>query len=470
MNEGFEAEGALDADPTQIPPEGSGRRNSAAAIGTDAAESHGIGLVVDGRYVLEARLGGGGMGVVYRARDQLMAAQNDPDPYVALKLIADSIKQYPEAPMALQRECKRAQKLAHPNVLKVFHFGSDSANYYLTMELLHGQSLETILREHPHGLPWNVASPLIEQLCSGLSYAHTEGLVHSDIKPSNIFVTTEGVLKILDFGIAAPLRRADGAAAETQFNPRQKGIYSPRYSSVEMHLGSDADPRDDVFSAGCVIYEMLAGRHPFGEETTVQAMERGLVPAPIKSASQTQNASLRGALEWRRDQRTISISNLRDGLQAQRRSAHSRGAVLAFGSLALTVGYAAFWLLRSPAVTPLTAPQVTSKPADPAQREGDAVSPPDHGTAVKTSATGACPDLESTWSRQDCQTRKQCFSARANDARVAQSLAPQSLVSLYRARQQMYERLASATCDEMESQKEREYRHFADQFPEKPIN
>lgn len=154
-----------------------------------------------------------------------MEEQHDPDPFIALKLIAQSIRDYPEAQMALQRERKRAQKLSHPNIVRVFHFGRDGGTHYLTMELLEGRSLERLIGEHPKGLDWAQAAPLIQQLCCGLSYAHAEGIVHSDIKPSNVFLTGAGVLKILDFGIAAPLRKIESGAAETRFNPRQMGRY-----------------------------------------------------------------------------------------------------------------------------------------------------------------------------------------------------------------------------------------------------
>jgi serine/threonine protein kinase len=272
------------------------------------------GDIVDGRYFLESKLGGGGMGVVYRARDRLMEDQHDPDPFVAIKLIAESIRDFPEAPMALQRECKRAQKLSHPNIVRVFYFGREADTYFLTMELLHGESIEKLIKDCPGGLDWARAAPLIEQLCSGLSYAHAEGIVHSDIKPSNIFLTGAGTLKILDFGIAAPLRKPDSGGAETRFNPRNLGAVSPRYSSLEMQLGGEADARDDVFSSACVIYEFLTGRHPFRGSTPLQAVELDITPERVASLSASQNKALMGALALRRDKRVGSMAELQAGL------------------------------------------------------------------------------------------------------------------------------------------------------------
>jgi serine/threonine protein kinase len=275
-------------------------------------------IVIDNRYVLERRLGGGGMGVVYRARDKLMERHHDRDPYVALKLISDAMRNDAEMRTLLQRECSRAQKLSHPNIIRVFYFGCDEKidADYLTMELLLGEPLEHVIRDNPSGLPWQRSSRLIDQLCSGLTYAHVQGIVHSDIKPSNLFMTEASILKILDFGIAAPLRSAETRSAETKANPRHMRAVSMRYSSLEMHLGLDADPRDDVYSAACVIYELLTGRHPFGELTTPRAAEENLKPKLIASLSKAQNRALARALNFRRSERTASIEEMKNALLA----------------------------------------------------------------------------------------------------------------------------------------------------------
>ncbi len=273
-------------------------------------------VIVDARYVLEHRLGGGGMGVVYKALDQLMEKHHDRDPYVALKLISESLRQNEEARMMLQRECSRAQKLSHPNIVRVFHYGWDRTtdSDYLTMELLRGESLERVVRANPKGMAWARVAPAIEQLCNALDYAHAEGIVHSDIKPSNLFLTDSMALKVLDFGIAAPMRSADTASSETLLNPRRLGAVAPRYSSLEMFLGKDADPSDDVYSAACVIYELITGKHPFQGLETPRAAELNLQPEPVKLLSRAQNKVLRKALNFRRKDRTATIAELRDGL------------------------------------------------------------------------------------------------------------------------------------------------------------
>jgi tRNA A-37 threonylcarbamoyl transferase component Bud32 len=298
--------------------------------------------VVDGRYVLEQRLGDGGMGVVYRARDQLMESHQDRDPYIAVKVINDSMRSDTRLRTLLQRECSRAQKLSHPNIIRVFYFGCDKKTDtdYMTMELLQGLPLERLIKEQPSGLDWVRVSRIVEQLCNGLEYAHGQGIVHSDIKPSNLFLTDSGQLKILDFGIAAPLRRPEAASNETLMNPRTLGAVSERYSSLEMHMGWDADPSDDVFSAACVIYELLTGRHPFKGMPTPQAAAVGAVPDAIPALNKRQNRALRDALAFRKADRIAGIVALKNELlQAQRSgSAANRKPVwIALGVVAAVV-------------------------------------------------------------------------------------------------------------------------------------
>jgi hypothetical protein len=261
--------------------------------------------LIDDRYDIEGRLGVGGMGAVYRARDRLMQEANDPDPYIALKLILDSVTD-PQAAIALQREARRAQTLNHINIVRVFYFGRDKdGRYYLTMELLRGKSLEQKLRDEPGPMSLATALPLVEKVCSALSYAHAQGIVHSDIKPSNVFITDAGEPKLLDFGIASPMRSASGR--ETQFNPRSLGALSPNYASIEQFLGMDADPRDDVYSVACLTYELLSGQRPHGGEVAPRALEHGLTAKPIRALSRDQNEILARALCLHRKDRTATI-------------------------------------------------------------------------------------------------------------------------------------------------------------------
>jgi len=353
-------------------------------------------VIVDARYVLEHRLGGGGMGVVYKALDQLMVKHHDRDPYVALKLISESLRQNEEARMMLQRECSRAQKLSHPNIVRVFHYGWDRTtdSDYLTMELLRGESLERVVRANPKGMAWARVAPAIEQLCNALEYAHSEGIVHSDIKPSNLFLTDSMALKVLDFGIAAPMRSADTASSETLLNPRRLGAVAPRYSSLEMFLGKDADPSDDVYSAACVIYELITGKHPFQGLETPRAAELNLEPEPVKLLSRAQNRVLRKALNFRRKDRTATIAELRDGLL--RHQPIMRGIRLFYAGVAgVAIAAVAMTLLLrlGPGRSPASGAVTTTPPEAPLERASTPVPTKPTTPAANVPAGSASPDL-----------------------------------------------------------------------------
>ncbi len=455
--------------------------------------------VVDGRYVLEQHLGGGGMGVVYRARDRLMAEADDPDPYVAIKLISDAIRQLPEAPIALQREARRSQTLAHPNIVKVFHFGKDGDACYLTMELLRGRSFEELIRAHPAGLKLAEARPLIEQLCAGLQYAHDQRIVHSDIKPGNLFLTDSGTVKILDFGIASPLRSQERGARETRFEPRKLGAISPSYSSLEMWLGMEADPRDDVYSAACVIYQLLAGSHPFGNEEAPRALERKLEVPSIRGLSRAQNAALRRGLSFRKEERTASIQQLIQELFQRSswpipRSVAVGGAAAALLALVIVVHFSSNTREAPPAIQtssgaivprleaasapaptlggtdavqsaegPRDAPMPAARAPTPLPAAAGEMHPQETQHAWR--GAGACPDLDENWYSKTCEERRSCLKQRADDAAVARTIAPPELAPIYTDRASMYEELAAANCAAMTLQRERAYADFRRRHP-----
>lgn len=301
--------------------------------------------LLNGKFELQEQLGGGGMGVVYRALDLEAVRLNDPNPHVALKVLNQEFQVNPQATLALQREASRARRLDHSNIIRVYEYYHDQGVHFLTMELLQGSSWADLLEEHPHGLELAAALPMIEQLCAALSYAHHQGVVHSDLKPANLFLTTDHRVKVLDFGIAAPLRKVASAVEETRFNPRRLGALSESYACPEMWHGLDADPRDDVYSLACVVYELLSGRRPYGTATSAQALDRKLTPPPIDTLSAMQNSVLCHALILHRTERTQSVDQFfreftRKG--ASRRRYSRTVAVAAFaGAAAVALG----WLL-----------------------------------------------------------------------------------------------------------------------------
>jgi serine/threonine protein kinase len=239
----------------------------------------GVGDVLRDRFVIEEAVGEGGMGLVFRARDQRREEARDRNPFVAIKLLGDDFKSHPDALISLQREARRMQQLSHPNIASVC-FDRDGAHVYLVMELLEGETLDKVLARHANvGLPAAQARKLIEDAGSALRHAHSRGIVHSDFKPANVFLTRGGDVKIIDFGIA---RIAQGSAqgAEstmTVFDAGRLGAWTNAYASPEQILAAaEPDPRDDIYAFGLVAYEVLAGKHPFGRKSAVEARFRDM--------------------------------------------------------------------------------------------------------------------------------------------------------------------------------------------------
>ncbi len=263
-----------------------------------------VGRVLRQRFVLEAEIGRGGMGTVYRARDLLREEAQDRDHHVAIKVMSRDLGGRADALRTLQREAKRAQKLAHPNIATVYDFDRDGDVVYLCMELLTGRSLSQVLDDcRDGGLSWQEAQPIIRDMAEGLAYAHARGVVHADFKPGNVFVTRAGNTKILDFGIARVLPDAESGAA-TRFDGAAFNALTPAYASGEMFEGAAPDPRDDVYGLACVSYELLTGRHPFGRQSAPQARAAGLVAPPVDTLDKRRNQALRRALAFDRGGRT----------------------------------------------------------------------------------------------------------------------------------------------------------------------
>ncbi|MGA9852789.1 MAG: protein kinase [Gammaproteobacteria bacterium] len=291
----------------------------------------GPGTVLKERFELVNVLGEGGMGKVYRARDLLKVEAKDKNPFIAVKTLSGDFRQHPEAFMALQREASKAQRLAHPNIATVFDFDRDGTTIYLTMELMEGEELSSFIKRLPAGgLPIPEAMNFIKQLCDGLAYAHSKGLVHSDFKPGNVFITAEGAVKLLDFGIArASKTRRDASGVTTIFDPSELGALTPAYASLEMFDGDDPDPRDDIYALACVSYELLTGKHPFNKLSAPKVLEKGLRPAPIAKLSKRQNRALLNALAISRENRTPTVEKFWDELRPRKNRVMQFGPIIA---------------------------------------------------------------------------------------------------------------------------------------------
>lgn len=312
-----------------------------------------IGSLIGKRYELVAELGSGGMGHVFKARDRLRAEAQDRDPFLALKVLSEKFKAHPDSMIALQREARRAQSLAHPNVITVHEFFRDGPHYYMTMELLHGAPLDQIIRsEFSGGISIEEAWPIIEGAGLALQYGHEKGIVHADIKPGNIFRCDDGTIKVLDFGISRPMPVVNGTESQqTVFDPGTRlGSLTPAYASLEMWHQDAPDPRDDIYALSCVIYLLLTGRHPFDGKSAKEAFQENLEPARIDSLSRSQWAALARGLSLRRDARIKSVSKLlailtpQAVIRSRRRMALLVSALVVAILVAIGVRYYGVWV------------------------------------------------------------------------------------------------------------------------------
>jgi serine/threonine protein kinase/tetratricopeptide (TPR) repeat protein len=219
-----------------------------------------------GPYEIVAPLGAGGMGEVYRARDTRLERE------VAVKVLPEPFTKDPDRLARFEREAKAVAALSHPNILAVHDYGTDGAVTYLVMELLEGETLRSRMARGP--LPWREAVEVGEAVAQGVAAAHAKGIVHRDLKPENLFLTADGQVKILDFGLARIAALPNTQSETRPYVPAetQPGtvLGTVGYMSPEQVRGQPVDVRSDIFSLGCVLYEMVTGIHPFARETAAE--------------------------------------------------------------------------------------------------------------------------------------------------------------------------------------------------------
>ena len=334
-------------------------RMAAEVLGDAAAPALAAGSRV-GRYEILELLDAGGMGEVYRARDTGLGRD------VAVKVMRPWMTRDTARLRLFEKEARAAGAISDPNILAVFDVGAANGMPYVVSELLEGETLGARLRRAPLTVRESVECAI--QIAQGLCAAHDKGIIHRDLKPDNVFLTNQGRVKLLDFGLAKLLhdpREDEAAAAAASASSDSNVMGTPGYIAPERLEGGGTDRRADIFGLGAILYRMLAGRPAFGGENTVGELSSTLTEQPPPFAAdgdvppRLQRVVWR-CLEKRPTDRFQSARDVRSALQAlagspSARSRGPRAAVAALAALAAFLGATVFFDAARPGSEPRAA-------------------------------------------------------------------------------------------------------------------
>ncbi|MBT8078939.1 MAG: protein kinase [Gammaproteobacteria bacterium] len=259
-----------------------------------------VGALLRDRFQLEQRVAGGSIGVVYKARDRRLAEAGGMEPWVAIKVLNPELSSIPNAVRALQQEGAKARCLSHDNIARFIDIDRHDDCYFVVMEWLEGRSLGAVLNAGKGAeIDKSVAMDIMRQVSGALDYAHRCGVVHGDIKPSNIVITESGTVKLIDFGMARV--RQQQLAGDPAIREKLERDSAPVYSSMQVLTGETPVPADDVFSLGCLMYRLLAGYRVYGPRNAAAAAEAGMAPQRPQGVDDR---------EWRALKKALSIARV----------------------------------------------------------------------------------------------------------------------------------------------------------------
>lgn len=245
---------------------------------SDSGSATLLGATIKNRYVIESELGHGGLCDVYLAKDKLLESSGSDSPYVALKILQEEFAAQPETARMLIREAQQTQRLSHPNIVRVFDYGVEKEVYYLVMEYINGETLENLIqRSRPRGLNYSAAMSILNQVFGAISYSHSLGIVHADLKPANIILKSDGTVKLLDFGVSKTNQlKHDQYSAKRHSEERETLGYTPNYASLNLLSGKEPTLSDDIFALLCITYELLSCKHPYEKTPADEALRKKL--------------------------------------------------------------------------------------------------------------------------------------------------------------------------------------------------
>jgi serine/threonine protein kinase len=265
-----------------------------------------VGDVLRDRYVIKNIVGLGGTGTVFEAIDRYRLDLPDSGQRVAIKVLHADTNDQSAVPTDLRREFQLLQSLSHPNIVRANEYDRDGDTAFFTMEYLSGLSLENVISAQPEVvLERTHALIIIRDVAAALEHAHARGVVHGDLNPGNIFITNDGQIRVLDFG-AAHTPSQTPFMTETAWDAT--AYATPRYASCQLLDGERADARDDTYALACVLYVLLAGKHPFGELNAAQARaQRQKLRRPAGLTGKQWHA-LRTGLSFDRQRRPVDLA------------------------------------------------------------------------------------------------------------------------------------------------------------------